>query len=361
MTYVDYRQSGELTLQFVRGSYDDWKLFERYHYLSTKLFTASTVTLALIKNEPVAFVAVSFQMQHGRRIHRLVVLPEWQGLGIGSRLLEYVADEEDRNGSKVYIKTSHPAIGRYLESSNKWLPSTHNLKPSKAHPWYDEVRQVPCWCYKYNGIIKHLKLKLDVPPVTAAATPIITPAITTITPIIVPTPALTIAPTVAPKPVILNKQCNLTDVKDKLNEVGEPVQNSWDCLIRKGRIEIRKNSYAYIRKNYQTIYFNTSQEAYNAQTLSSIESGCNPYKIINNEIIIKIRNPCGSNMYYYAKVPVQFLESVKGRTWFIRQMATGPHARSKIDERTRIHVYLEDICGIPRKNSTLLFTEDPTV
>lgn len=333
ITYVEE----EIKLDFIKGSYDDWKLFERYHYLSSKLFTGSAITLALIDNEPVAFIAVSTQIQHGRRIHRLVVLPEWQGLGIGTKLLEYATEIEHNAGFKVYIKTSHPAIGSYLQLSNKWEPSTYNLKlkQNDSHIWHREVRKIPCWCYRYNGG-KNKQLSLPINPTSEANTLISTP--------INPSSETNTLLSINPVP--------------KTNISSLIINDKWDSLIRKGKIETRKNGYVYIRKNYPTTYFGSFQEAYDAQTLSSIQSGCNPYKIVDDNIIIKIKNPLGPNEFFYAKLSIIFLDLVKNRTWFVRHMATGPHARSKINGN---HVYLEDICNIPRKDSHILFANDPTV
>jgi GNAT superfamily N-acetyltransferase len=55
-----------------------------------------------------------------KRITRLVVLPEFQGLGIASRLLAEVAGREAAHGNRVTITASHPAIVEHCARSAAW-------------------------------------------------------------------------------------------------------------------------------------------------------------------------------------------------------------------------------------------------
>lgn len=313
--FITYVKS-DIKIEYRAGCYSDWRLFKQYHYLSSNLFTASTITLALVDEEPVAFIAVSFQMgktnQSGymRRIHRLVVLPEWQGLGIGTKLLDHVAEIESVSNS-LYIKTSHPAMGRHLELSHKWLPTTHNLKKNNNHPWYDGIRTTPCWCFKYNPS--------GLPPLTLN---------------ILKSPSIEVQTSNSPEQI-----------------------ERWDCLIRKGKVVPRGARYAYIRKNHPIQFFDTYDEALNAQYLSSVESGVNPYKIVGIDLVIKIKDTSAPGTFYYAKIPIEFLNIVKDITWAVRHMAGVKRARAKV---AGTHVYLEDVCGIPRTQAGILFTYDPS-
>jgi GNAT superfamily N-acetyltransferase len=53
-----------------------------------------------------------------KRIHRLVVLPDYQGLGLGIRLLNEVARLQKRY--IVQIKTNSPAIVNSLKKDRNW-------------------------------------------------------------------------------------------------------------------------------------------------------------------------------------------------------------------------------------------------
>ena len=61
-----------------------------------------------------------------RRAHRTVVLPEWQGLGIGSRLSDAVAEWQRRDGSDYFGQTVHPSFGGYRDASPLWRATEHN-------------------------------------------------------------------------------------------------------------------------------------------------------------------------------------------------------------------------------------------
>jgi GNAT superfamily N-acetyltransferase len=71
---------------------------------------------------PVAFCAVvaALGWKRTKRITRLVVLPQFQGLGIGSRLAEAVAELEHARGQRITITATHPAIVAHCSRSPRW-------------------------------------------------------------------------------------------------------------------------------------------------------------------------------------------------------------------------------------------------
>jgi GNAT superfamily N-acetyltransferase len=74
-------------------------------------------------DQPVAFCAtIPLIGRTGyRRVTRLVTLPDYQGVGIGSRLLDTVADFHHGDGYRVGITTSHPAMIAHLKRCANWL------------------------------------------------------------------------------------------------------------------------------------------------------------------------------------------------------------------------------------------------
>jgi energy-coupling factor transporter ATP-binding protein EcfA2 len=111
-----------------------WPLFKRHHYLDAKLHPAAGCYVAFApapgsghtgQETPVALCATLSNAGHKgkRRISRLVVLPDYQGLGIGLRLLERVAALEHAQGYGISISTSHPALIAALRTggpSGRW-------------------------------------------------------------------------------------------------------------------------------------------------------------------------------------------------------------------------------------------------
>ncbi|GHT39908.1 hypothetical protein FACS189427_13820 [Planctomycetales bacterium] len=70
-----------------------WKLFAKHHYLSGTLAKCCTCYLAVWNEEPVAFCAVipQYGFKNRKRVSRIVVLPDYQGIGIGAAFLESIA------------------------------------------------------------------------------------------------------------------------------------------------------------------------------------------------------------------------------------------------------------------------------
>lgn len=118
------RRRPDITLKIEKVHPKAWKLFKNHHYLSRNLNNSAQCYLASWNNEPVAFCAVLSQpiltsKQTIWRISRIVVLPDYQGLGIGMALLNYVASLYATK-SRVGITTSHMGMIRALEKSPLW-------------------------------------------------------------------------------------------------------------------------------------------------------------------------------------------------------------------------------------------------
>jgi GNAT superfamily N-acetyltransferase len=99
-----------------------WRVFARHHYLSGGLSTGATCFAAWHEDRPVAFCALVAILGHRgqKRISRLVTLPDYQGLGIGLRLAERVAEFGRSQGWRISITASHPAIIAACSRSALW-------------------------------------------------------------------------------------------------------------------------------------------------------------------------------------------------------------------------------------------------
>ena len=110
-----------------------WPYFAPHHYL-TGSFAGHHAFLAVLPDgEPVAFTSiVSFphgRIKHGWRGHRTVVLPDFQGLGIGPRLSDWLGEYVlSIKGGRFFSKTSHPRLGAYREASPYWRATSSNRK-----------------------------------------------------------------------------------------------------------------------------------------------------------------------------------------------------------------------------------------
>jgi GNAT superfamily N-acetyltransferase len=109
-----------------------WSYFSKHHYLVSKLSPFSKCFLAVIDESPAAFYAVishpSGTVKNAFRGHRLVTLPDFQGLGLGPRLSDFVAQVYYDQGKRFFAKTAHPRLGEYRQNNPRWKATSKNLK-----------------------------------------------------------------------------------------------------------------------------------------------------------------------------------------------------------------------------------------
>eukprot|EP00929_Paragymnodinium_shiwhaense_P034732 TRINITY_DN18863_c0_g1_i1.p1 TRINITY_DN18863_c0_g1~~TRINITY_DN18863_c0_g1_i1.p1 ORF type:complete len:1003 (+),score=231.64 TRINITY_DN18863_c0_g1_i1:185-3193(+) len=107
--------------------------FHAHHYLTGHLDVGSDVYIARLAADdtPVGFLAVHKMpgLQHcachrGLKYmvmeHRLVVLPCYQGFGLGTRLSDAVGKVYSARGEKYVSKTAHPRLASHREGSSCW-------------------------------------------------------------------------------------------------------------------------------------------------------------------------------------------------------------------------------------------------
>lgn len=100
-----------------------WKIFGKYHYLSPVLNNGTHQYVGYIDGRPVCHCGIlQVPIRPGvRRIHRLVVLPDYQGVGIGTRFISHLADLYQRDGVEIHIITSHPGLLHGLMKLKTWV------------------------------------------------------------------------------------------------------------------------------------------------------------------------------------------------------------------------------------------------
>lgn len=107
-----------------------WRMFARHHYMSANINPASQTFVALVDGRPVAFNSYRNQVNPGvktiRANDRLVVLPDWQGLGIGPAFNEWLGQYLYERGLRFHCHTAHHGLVRYYAKSPRWrrLPRT---------------------------------------------------------------------------------------------------------------------------------------------------------------------------------------------------------------------------------------------
>lgn len=137
-------QRPQLRLEVAPVHRSAWVLFRRHHYLSGTLHPAAWCFGAFWGDVPVAFSAWVNLGACGRirdrarmsnkREHRTVVLPDYQGMGIGVRLSDFCASIWTGLGFKAFSTTGHPAMIRYRFGSPNWKNLRLNMTSMHRRP-----------------------------------------------------------------------------------------------------------------------------------------------------------------------------------------------------------------------------------
>jgi energy-coupling factor transporter ATP-binding protein EcfA2 len=113
-----------IELEIYRSTPEAWRTFHHHHYLTGNLHKAATCLVALVEGRPAAF-ASALHRPHGKvknlvGEHRTVCLPDFQGVGIGNALSEFLASVYIARGMRYRSTTSSPAMIRHRARSSLW-------------------------------------------------------------------------------------------------------------------------------------------------------------------------------------------------------------------------------------------------
>lgn len=137
-----------------------WNYFKKHHYLTEDVNEAYIFLLFELNNAPIAINVIGMQVGmtngvKGYRESRLVILPDFQGMGLGSKISEFTASIILSIGCNYYTKTVNPALGEYRNKSNFWIGTGHNGKSrfneNPDDKKYNSLRQQIHYCHKFIG------------------------------------------------------------------------------------------------------------------------------------------------------------------------------------------------------------------
>lgn len=121
------RQRPEIKLDIWQVDSHYWQFYKKHYYLDLPEPVAAQHFIGTVDGELACHMVVAPRFEiKGYRGTRLVTMPEWQGAGVGSRFLNFIAQYHlDGNGRKnkkypLYFHTSHPQLCGYLRHSKKW-------------------------------------------------------------------------------------------------------------------------------------------------------------------------------------------------------------------------------------------------
>lgn len=133
-----------------------WNLFRQHHYLSAELNVACKMFCAYLNDQLVGMCAILPQpsnIKNAWRIHRLVILPDYQGLGIGSKLLEELCKIFKKNNKIIYLRTSNEKLHKYcLKRKKIWIETARSgtQSPQTGVLW-KVINGRKAYSFKYIG------------------------------------------------------------------------------------------------------------------------------------------------------------------------------------------------------------------
>lgn len=163
-----------IELEILPASPAIWSVFAPHHYLTQKLHPTANCWIAVWDGVLVGFASsLPFphaQIKRGYRETRTVVLPDYQGLGIGVRLSDAIADLHVMAGKRYFSKTAHPRMGQYRDRHPAWKVSKRSgkrrtdsgvtVKPRNVNvdspsarktPWVINTARI-CYSHEWIGV-----------------------------------------------------------------------------------------------------------------------------------------------------------------------------------------------------------------
>ena len=133
------QQRPKIALDIRQTNWAPWKVFEPHHYLKLPPMVGATNFVGYVGDRPVAHVAAATTVGvKSARLCRLVVMPEWQGAGVGMRFLNHIAERYYRGRNRYakrltgIIHTSHPGLSSALRRDPRWVLISARLLGQKS-------------------------------------------------------------------------------------------------------------------------------------------------------------------------------------------------------------------------------------
>ena len=135
-------------------------MFRKHHYLSGDFNKAAQLFLIYWDDTLVGMHSVlplpTNALKYAFRAHRLVILPDFQGLGIGTKINQFFGEYYISQGLKYFMRTTHVRLARNMDHDGRWKATNSSGKvntkcnvnnPSKIT--YDDRRAAVS--YEYRG------------------------------------------------------------------------------------------------------------------------------------------------------------------------------------------------------------------
>ena len=136
-------------------------MFEPHHYLKLPRMVAARYYVGFVDGEAVCHMAASPALHTGGiRACRMVVMPEWQGAGVGMKFLNEVcrlqftdANQYNARTNAVYFHTSHPGLCAALRRDKRWVQVSQMMGGDHKGKAAQNINNKPGKGGKPDGIV----------------------------------------------------------------------------------------------------------------------------------------------------------------------------------------------------------------
>lgn len=109
-----------------------WRIFREHHYLSANFNKAARFYVVYWNDVLVGMASVlpmpCGTIKYAYRQHRLVILPDYQGLGFGTKINDFLAKYYVSMGYKYFIRTTHLRLNNHLSKLRTWKSTSTSGK-----------------------------------------------------------------------------------------------------------------------------------------------------------------------------------------------------------------------------------------
>ena len=148
----------------IRKTKGYWRYFSKYHYLSHNFRQNGELYefTAFYKDKPVGFIALQSyphgKYHHMKLVHRVVVLPDYQGIGIAQNMLNFACHYvvEKKNADYVSIVTSLKTFAMSLYKNKNFILTRQGHMCGGYSPKMIKLKKASSknrntWTFKYVG------------------------------------------------------------------------------------------------------------------------------------------------------------------------------------------------------------------
>lgn len=155
------RPRPKIKVHVARIAYDAWTVFAPFHYMSATLNRAAQCYGLWANGELAGFAGVlhrPHRVPNIKGISRVVILPDWQGLGLAFVLMETLGSAYKSLGFRFRMYPAHPGFIRSFKSKTWRLdkkPGTfyapEKQTPGRKKSQQKQSQQRPCAVFEYIG------------------------------------------------------------------------------------------------------------------------------------------------------------------------------------------------------------------